>query len=499
MTKFIRYCFITSAFFCFIVGNIFENFNVMLLSILFMLSANVFYSFEYIKRRFFFLIFNFVIFIFLIGRPTINMFKGNRWWIFFNKTHVYFAMYSLFLTLICIFVGAVVAEMLLFSKTIKKKYIPKISSKNIYNIRKNEYKQDFVKALRIISLILFYISIIVFFICEVEKLLFMRGREYEEFYTKFKSQLPYVFSLVGALSKYFLCVFLATMPSKRSSFIPLSLYVISAVPSLLIGIRNPVVLNILFVITYYFIRNTIDKKDVWLGKLEKTLIIIGVPLAVIFLGSLNYIRAGSKFKSGPVDLIIDFLYKQGVSFEVLCIGHASIPRIKYTGFVNYTFGPFIDYFTHGVLAQKLFGALSLGDGNNLKKALYSNSFAHRMSYVARGHEYLEGRGWGSSYLLETYADFGYWGIAIFSIILGVLLISILKLIMKENTFLSTAILVVLTNIYFMPRDAATGSLYLLLTNQFLIAVILAYVISGLMVKRYSYNIVSLKCKKAQIL
>lgn len=496
MAKFIRYCFIASAVFCFLVGNIFNVFNIMLLSILFMLSANVVYSLEDIKRRFFFLVFNFVMFIFLIGRPTINMIEGRKWWMIFDRSHVYFAMYALFLTLVCMFIGAVVAEVFLWRKKTASFQVPK---RNIYSIRKIEYKQNFLKALRIISLILFYVSIAVFFIGEIEKLLFMRGREYEEFYTEFKSQLPYVFYLVGAMGKYFLCIFLATMPSKKVAFVPLSLYVISAVPSLIIGMRNPVVLNILFVITYYFIRNTIDKKDVWLGKFEKTLIIIGAPLAVILLGSLNYIRAGSKFKNGVLDLIIDFIYKQGVSFDVLCIGHASIPKIKYTGFVNYTFGPFIDYFTHGVLAQKLFGALSLGDGNNLKMALYSNSFAHRMSYVSKGQEYLEGHGWGSSYLLETYADFGYWGIVIFSIILGLLLISILKLIMKENTFLSTIVLVVLTNIYFMPRDAATGSLYLLLTNQFLIAVILAYITSGLMVKRYSYNMVSLKCKKAQIL
>ena len=136
MAKFIRYCLIASAVFCFLVGNIFNVFNIMLLSILFMLSANVVYSLEDIKRRFFFLVFNFVMFIFLIGRPTINMIEGRKWWMIFDRSHVYFAMYALFLTLVCMFIGAVIAEAFLWRKKITSLQVPK---KKIYNIRKIEY------------------------------------------------------------------------------------------------------------------------------------------------------------------------------------------------------------------------------------------------------------------------------------------------------------------------------------------------------------------------
>ena len=100
---------------------------------------------------------------------------------------------------------------------------------------------------------------------------------------------------------------------------------------------------------------------------------------------------------------------------------------------NYTFGGFLDYFLHGNLAQTLFGAADLGDGNNVVMGTVSNSFSHNMSYLARGQDYLNGNGYGSSFLLETYVDFGFVGVALFSIVLGIFMIYMIKL-AKKGTF-----------------------------------------------------------------
>lgn len=480
MVKFLRYCFVVLAIAIFSLGIINESFNVILAGILFMFFSNLLYSFENIKTRIFFLFFNIVIFVFLIGRPTIDMLKGKKWWSEFAKQHVYFAMYALFITLVCLLIGAIFAETLMNRK-------PRYSFDKTYSLNTESTNEEFIRALKIVSLILFYIAMACFLLGEFEKLLFMEGKEYEEFFVSFKSKLPYVFRVIGSMTEYFLCIFLAAMPSKKMSVIPLITYIISAVPSLLIGMRNQIVLNIIFVFIYFFIRQIFNKKEKWLGFFEKILIVIGTPFAILFLGSVNYIRAGSNFKNGAINLIIDFIYKQGVSFNVLCIGHKAIPNIHDTGFVNYTFGPFIDYFTHGGFSQKLFGVLDLGSGNNLNMALYSNNFAHRMSYVSRGQEYLNGHGWGSSYLLETYADFGYLGIILFSIILGMALISFFYLLKRKNIIISTIVLVILTSIYLAPRGSATNSIYFIVTVQFLFAIITTYTVSKLMVKKYSYK------------
>ena len=479
MEKCLRYSTVVMSFLIFSLGLIYASFNVILIGVLLMYVSNLIYAFENIKRRVLFLIFHLVLFVFLLSRPTISMIKGNIWW-YFEYSSVYFALFALFLTIIFLQIGSIIMEWKLYTQ---KKYT---KIKPAADPQKEEKKQRFIRCLQITSLCLFYIAIVFTFLRETEKFVFMRGKEYEQFYTDFESSLPFVFLKIAEMTKYFLCIFLATLPSKKRAVIPLGLYVLSAVPMLLIGARNPIVLNFLFALTYFFIRDVYQESEKWIGKFERLCLYIGIPVAMLSLGALNYIRAGeSANKMGVFELLVDFLYKQGVSFDVLCIGHNSIPKIIDTGFVNYTFGPFIDYFVHGTIAQKLFGTLDFGSGNNIVVALYSNSFAHRMSYVSRGEEYLQGKGWGSSYILETYADFGYIGIIIFSIILAMLLIAFIPYI-KKNWFLGTVILLSLNEVYFIPRDSALGWVANLLTVQFLMALVFCVALSGLMVKRYSY-------------
>lgn len=443
-----------------------------------MLFSNVLYSFEKIKQRIIFLFFHGVLFIFLISRPFISMIRGNKWWKF-ESSAVVFSLVSLFLTLVFLLFGSVIADVI---QKNKKDKIIKLSHNH------SSYDQEFIHYLQMTSFLMFCVAITCFLVAGGEKLLFMRGREYEEYYVEFSSRLPYLFTTFANMTPYFLCIFLATMPRKRLAVFALAFYVISAVPYLIIGMRNPIVLNVIFVLVYYFIRDIIGDKDKWLGRFEKISIVLLAPIALIFLGALNYIRAGSNSISmGYIDLIIDFIYKQGVSFDVLCIGYSTIPKIIYTGFKNYTFGTFIDYFAHGNIAQILFGAISLGSGNNINAALYSNSFAHRMSYASRGQEYLQGHGWGSSYILETYADFGYVGIIVFSIAIGMLLTYIIPLIKKKNWLLSTIMLMILTNIFFLPRDSAMAFLSFIVTMQFILPVVFCYVVAKLCIKRYSYT------------
>lgn len=480
MSKVFRYILFMLSFVLFFIGK-FYSYNIMLSGVLALWTHNIIYSLKKKNLRMFFLVFNLVVFFFLIGRPTISMIRGDVWW-YYSFQSVHFALNSLMITLLCLFIGEYIFEHMVIkhaSKEFKKPII---------------YRSDFIFALRNISLVLFYFSCVFAFMVEMEKLLYMRGRDYLDFYTSFKTSLPYFIIVVGGMQKYFLCIFLSTWPKKNVAFFPLMIYVLLSVPDLLIGIRNPIVLNALFVLLYYFIRDVIEDKEKWLGYFERFIIVLLTPIAMIVLGAYNYIRDSSGNTAAIknfFELIIDFIYKQGVSFEVLCIGYESIPKIKYTGFTNYTFGGIIDYFKYNKVAQILWGGMSLGEGNNLNKALYSNSFGHRMSYVARGQEYLEGHGWGSSYILETFADFGYLGIIIFSILMGVFLGTIIYLLRRGNMGF-IFILISLTNIYFCPRDSALGWLNFIFYLQFWIPFILCYILAKLCVKRYSlYN--DIKC------
>lgn len=423
-----------------------------------------------------------MIFVFLLSRPTISFFKRQVWWYFTTDT-VIFILTALFLTLLFLQLGAVLTEQILHDRSAAKKV--KVAKPGYFQ------SEDFIRSLQLIALFLFYITIVFFFACELEKLIFMKGKNYEEFYVSFQSSLPYVVRAVASMMKFAFCIFLATFPSKKLTFIPAVLYVLSGLPSLIIGERNPIVLNILFVLLYYFIRDTIEHSKYWIGKVEKTVIIIMFPLALLFLSAYNYIRAGKAVATtGVFSSIVDLFYKQGVTFDVLGIGYDSIPQLPKVvhdyADKNYTFGLFIDYFMHNSIAQKFFGAIDLGNGNSVIKATYGNNFSHAMSYVSRS-DYLQGHGWGTSYILETYADYGYLGIILFSLILGGFLIFLMYLLAHRSWFCKSVLLIVLTNLFFTPRAEAVSSVSFFIEMPYWFTVIVCFVGAALCAKQYSFE------------
>ncbi len=92
------------------------------------------------------------------------------------------------------------------------------------------------------------------FMLGMEKVVYIQDHTYYEYFSDFKSQLPYVVYELSTLTKYSLCFFLACLPKKSRAFPVLALYVLSAVPELIVGERNPIVLNVIFALSYYVIR-----------------------------------------------------------------------------------------------------------------------------------------------------------------------------------------------------------------------------------------------------
>ena len=466
MRKCLRYSLMVGAMVCLIVGLLQSLEYALLLSGVCLLLNNLIYCTENIYQRIVFLIFNCTFAVFLMGRPVIDMFRGNPLWNY-EYEHVFFALISIVISLFCLFAGAMFADAL-HQKDICKGGKKESAAQKVYRERYRISLQD-------VSLALYWLTMVIYLITQLERLAYMQGRSYEEYYSTFSSSLPYIFDIMASFMRYSLCMFLATMPSKKRAFVPLAVYLLSAVPSLLIGIRNTIVLNAIFIFVYYFIRDALEDKEKWIGRLERLAVAVIVPVALVFLAAYNYLRAGTAIAvHGVWALLVDLFYKQGVSFWVLCIGHQAIPELPWHPFRNYTFGGIIDYFTHGTIAQKLFGAQSLGTGNNIIQATLGNSFSHSMSYVTRGDDYLAGMGWGSSYILEVFTDFGYIGLVIFNLILGFLLIYGIYWARKRH-FAFTVFLLSITSIFFIPRAEATGWIEFLINIRFWVPVIFCYV------------------------
>ena len=85
-------------------------------------------------------------------------------------------------------------------------------------------------------------------------------------------------------------------------------------------------------------------------------------------------------------------------------------------------------------------------------ALHGTNLADYVSYKAMPYTYLRGGGWGSCYIAELYADFGYIGVLLGSILYGVLLDGILKGIRLNKSIWSTALgLLIVSSLFKAPR------------------------------------------------
>lgn len=460
-----------------------------IIAIALMWFANLFFCLDSVKERIFFLFFQLAMFLFLVSRPIISTIRQEEWrfgWVECDR----FAILGLYLSLLGLYIGAnIVVQYHMYRKekreTVKKGKI-------------QMYDEKYLGILQFTAGVGYLFCWLALMASGIEKVFFIQGKEYLDYYAQFQRQLPYIVTVVGSMAKYFLCVFLAAKPGKKYAFFMLSSYIISTIPALIVGERNPIVLSCIFAFLYYFIRDVLEDSKKWIGRVEKVLMIVCIPVSIIFFGFYAQIRNGESVRlTGIADAVVDFFYNQSISYEVLIVGSGAIDKLPHRSFQNYTFGGFIDYFSHGSFAQKFLGATGLTDNNSLINAFESNSFAHNMSYIAKGEEaYLNGEGLGSSFILETYVDFGYLGVFLFSIFLGALLIFLWKMI-RQNSFTFTIALLILTSIFFSPRAEATGWIQFIVYLQFWLPVIACYVGSVILEYLYDKSGIKLKVKKGK--
>lgn len=460
----------------FLHGYTTYEYNSAIIAINIVFLSGIIFSYINIRRRIVYLIFNICMWVFLISRPTISMFRGNEWW-YFDVESIRFAMLSLYVVLIAIMAGAKLCEHIMETKGLfLHEYTPS------FFVRK-EKEAGFDKNIQIISAAFFLVCFVCKMAVGLEKVTFMAGKEYYEYFVSYESSFPYFFNSIAAMLPYALCIFLAAMPKKRYAYAILIMYVATTLPNLLIGIRNDIVLALIFSFLYFFVRDYYDGTKRWIGRFERLACIIAIPIALIFLGAYNYIRDAAEYESDALYLVVDLFYKQGVSFDVLCIGYAAIPNLPAVVAKNYTFGNAIDYLKTNVVARKLFGTEAFPGGNSEQRAIYGNDFSHSMSYVAR-EDYLDGHGFGSSFILETFADYGYIGMIIFSFLLGMLMVYMLYA-MRKSRMHRIVVLTALTQFFFMPRSAATGAFTFLVYVQYWIPVAVILFFAWLINKKYS--------------
>lgn len=456
-----------------------QSMNIFFLSIFFIYINNVIFVLRRWSESFILGFFYVTFFTFLLSRPFIGICRGKDWWnsALQAEENIWFALILLLISIIGLFVGS----RLIGYYDRKKNKVEKLKK------NKTDKKYPYVIFLQQISCCVFFITICFYLIEQLEPLWVIGMGDYLQYYTEYHSKLPSFFHTIASFHKYSLCIFLATLPNKKKAFIPLALFELSAIPSFLVGVRNPIMLNSLFILVYYLLRDNIrnETEKKWLGKIECSIVVISTPVILIFMGCYSYIRDGQGMNMvNPIRLLVDFFEGQGVTFDVMTIAYGYRAGILLKEPKNYTFGSIIDYIYRGTVGQKIFGTCAIPEGNNEIAGTLSNNFSHILSYITLKDEYLNGRGRGSSYILEVFFDYGYIGVFIFNIILCIVLIGMVRWFGKKVLF-STIILISLTGIFFIPRAEATGWLTFIVTLQFWMCVGICY-LGAFLCERYKW-------------
>ena len=447
-----------------------DSIVTLLLTLVMLIVSSTLYCFNNIKYYIIHLIFYITIFLFLVSRPTIDYFKHGL-----INTYQEDAYRFSFLAVIISIIGLNIGGLLVSKKEKNKKQVDEIQKSS-----------SFINSIRKVSLVVFFISYPFYFVRLVERLMYRINVSYYEYYAEFKSELPYFTYTLSTFVVYAMCIYLATKPSKRNSTIVLGLFVTANVINLLIGTRNPFVLSLIFSFTYYFMRNQTEK-GVWIGVKEKVVLYIGTPIMMLVMGFLNYARDGEGIGNMSLsELLIDFIYKQGTSFGVLARGYLYGSNLPIREFRNYTFSPIIEYITRGNLGILFGGTPFVSANNSIELALESDRYAHNISYIVLGQDYLAGHGIGGSYVMEMYTDYGMIGLFLLSIIMGISFIFMMKSSYKPGILLFSITLLILNNLFFMPRGSFTESFYNLVTLQFWGIVIVIFFLAGLIKRRVKY-------------
>ena len=445
-----------------IFGSSFSIHSKLLAVVLMWLYA-VFFGISRFEKRFAYLIFVLLIFVFLLSRPIFAQLYGLKWEKWSINT-LSIVLSSIFVSIVTLLMSSIISE--------------KISFKPIARVSVTPNERE-LRILRIVFLIVIAITGLAYYYARIKFFMNFSNADYADIYLEYTSDVPRV---VSALSYFFpiaVACFLSMQPCKAEVAAILVLYVGSGVPQFLLGNRGALILPIVFAVVYVLARHSMEKEQrVWVTKKMKVAFVIFVIVAMALLGAMNYTRDGREvLDDSKMPLLADFLYKQGTTFDTLAQGIEYKKEIDaLPGDPIYSLNDLREALSYGVIARYLDEKSPLPSGNSLETVYVRGSLSHRLSYVVIPELYLTGHGRGSSYIIETYLDWGLKGVLIVSAIIGVFLSKIILLLSSKSITMRTITVNCLLLIFLMPRSETTRCISFIASPYYWILLLLILII-----------------------
>lgn len=381
-----------------LISTLVKNASPILMLVILLWLYLLFLTISDIKNNIALFCFLIAYFVFLVGREVCFQYLSVEVYYKYLVKENTFTYFCLIISLIGIWCGT-------YIKNEKK------DKNNSYYVVK-EHSLN----IQIITELIFLLCYCFLIVTVIAQIVLVRSVGYLASYTDeaVSTNIPRIVSYIAAFTPVIFCVFLSSYPSKKKVILPIVLYEIYAVLTVLTGKRYPFIAINMIILIYITIRSKNEKG--WMSKKVILLLIIAIPFLIVFLVAYDSIRLGETFKvSNITNIFIDFFDSQGGSVNV-------IKRVKY--YENDLSDLFLTSFENtrnaifeNAIARKITN-VQVYSGNSIERALHGNSLMHRLSYYSYGSTYLTGRGVGSCYIAELYHDFGYVGIFFGSMFYG---------------------------------------------------------------------------------
>lgn len=313
--------------------------------------------------------------------------------------------------------------------------------------------------IRYFSKLLYYIAILAYFATTADKILFRQAYSLQAYYASYdaSSNLPGVIVKISDCHLIALSMFLATKPTKKEARIPLLLFVVVSALTILYGVRHIIMLNLLFVVIYFVLRN--DNNEIWLHKKTIVLGVVLSPIVMMVLQAFDVFRRNIAFNLLDIkdllslSLIRDFFVSQSVSSYILpnAISHMYLLGDQP---VPYTFGTLYTYLTQNMITRLFTGAAAF-NSNSFESAMSSANLGSRLAYYMYRESYLAGTGMGGNFVADLFVDFSFPGVFIGTLFACIFISSLSKAVRVKNgsPYMLAFSLVAIRWIIYMPRDS----------------------------------------------
>lgn len=378
-------------------------------------------------------------FIFLIGRPIAKEFFGYSMTtkISLGDNTYIFVYWALVISIISIIIGYIVSDKFICKREIDQ---------SILKDNNNRINLSIKKVSGYLTLITYSFVILENFF----KMLIMKDVGYTASYSLESSyKLPYGLHFFVEVAPIALCMFLATIPSKKEAKFPLLMFFLSNLISAVGGSRFGIVSCILFILVYFIFRNYLRPEEKWLRKKSILYIIILAPALILLLQQMIYWRDNKTYKQ-EANPFITFMYGVGGSSDLIGITKEYGDTVLEPDTL-YSFGNIWRNMNGNIIARLLNKDVSYSS-QTIDKALNGHSLSSTLTYKFYPKQYLAGYGLGGCYVAELYHDFSYAGIIIGNIIIG-FLIGFFKKIEDNKPIKNFIGLFLIILLFRIPRDS----------------------------------------------